>query len=809
MTRDRRSGYRTAQATLLALLAGGSGVAGTAASGAEAPTDPLTEPDGQAVFERHCSRCHQPDGNGIAGIYPDLHDLPASAGERGILIRGVLAGRSSADHDDAAPGIARIMPTHGYLGNETIAAALTYVIAQWSDAGPPVSTDEVARERLALLSAHHSGPGTGADAAPGAGPGTSPLADLQTTQYLTSDGPAMTVEEFERARRLYYGRCTGCHGVLRHGTAGNPLTPELMRSLGTDYLQTVIAFGASGGMPGWGSDGDLSGQDINLLARYLQHPVPEPPDMDPFDVRDSWQVFRTLAERPGVPEHDYDLDALFVVLLHDVGELALIDGVSKTVVGRVEVGRSPSRVVADPSGRYLYVIGRDGTVSQVDLYAAPPERVASVRVGFEARAIAASRGAEDGTARVLAGAFWPPQLVLLDGRTLEPLRQFSTRNLADSDSGEADYHPEPRVSDIVASPRHREFLAQIKDTGQVMLIPHGDANALPRVSVLRSVRELRAGSFSVDDRYYLTPSDTRAVSVFDTRERRIVAQVAAPVYGGNPGTAYDHQRFGPVWATSTMATDQVILIGTDPERHPDQAWQVVETAAGGATGSLFLSTHPGSAHLWMDTPLAADPEASQSVAVFRRQHLEQGFTRLPVATWSGLEQGPRRVLQPTYSRDGREVWMVVWNPQTMGSAVVVVDDASLEPVAAIRAPELITATRIYGVGALRAAAAGQEAPAGADRYQTHCGNCHGRYGEGDGPMAPSLATSLKDLRQLSARNGGEFPEAFVREIVDGRRLQAQHRPEDMPIWGAELGGGAETEAAIDEIVAFLEAIQQP
>jgi len=50
--------------------------------------------------------------------------------------------------------------------------------------------------------------------------------------------------------------------------------------------------------------------------------------------------------------------------------------------------------------------------------------------------------------------------------------------------------------------------------------------------------------------------------------------------------------------------------------------------------------------------------------------------------------------------------MVVWNPQDLGGAVVVVDDASLEPVATIRLPDIITPTRIYSVAALRAAAQG-------------------------------------------------------------------------------------------------------
>ena len=55
----------------------------------------------------------------------------------------------------------------------------------------------------------------------------------------------MSIAEFDRARELYYARCTGCHSMLREGTAGSPLTPQLMRDRGTEYLQTVINYGSS------------------------------------------------------------------------------------------------------------------------------------------------------------------------------------------------------------------------------------------------------------------------------------------------------------------------------------------------------------------------------------------------------------------------------------------------------------------------------------------------------------------------------------------------------------------------------------
>ncbi|MDZ7670785.1 MAG: cytochrome D1 domain-containing protein [Gammaproteobacteria bacterium] len=667
-------------------------------AGAPAAADPAAAADlenrvasGQALYLRQCATCHQRDGRGIDGRYPSLHDLAGPDDAPRDTVRTLLAGRRNIIEGEGRH-YASIMPAHGHLGNETIAAALTYVLTQWSSAAAPVSSEAVAAVRLELLSDH---PG-GLEAMPG----PSPLAGLDTDAYVTSDGPPLTVVEFARAQRLYYGQCTGCHGVLREGVGGSPLTPELMRERGTEYLRSVISYGSTTGMPNWGTSETLSGQDISTLARFLQHPVPRPPDMDAFQIRDGWQQQRIPSERPDTPQHDYALDAMFVVTLHDVGEIALLDGIGKTLIARVPVGAAPHRVVASASGRYLYVLGRDGTVSLVDLFASPPEQVASVRIGYEARALAASAAERTEQGYVLAGAFWPPQLVLLDGRTLEPLRLLSTRGT----DAQGDYHPEPRVSDITASPRIPGFISNVKETGQVLLLGFGADGELPSLEALQTVTELRAGSLSSDGRYYLTPADSNAVSVLDVEQQRIVAEIPARVFGGNAGTSFVHAQHGPVWATSTMVDNHVILIGTDPVAHADQAWQILERVPGPASGSLFLATHPQSPHLWMDTPLTASAEHSQAVAVFRKDDLQRGYRSLPVGRWSGLTAGPRRVIQPAYSADGSEVWMVVWNPQDLGGAVVVVDDASLEPVATVRLPDIITPTRIYSVAALRTAA---------------------------------------------------------------------------------------------------------
>src|SRR5690606_18719350 len=49
-------------------------------------------------------------------------------------------------------------------------------------------------------------------------------------------------------------------------------------------------------------------------------------------------------------------------------------------------------------------------------------------------------------------------------------------------------------------------------------------------------------------------------------------------------------------------------------------------------------------------------------------------------------------------------------------------------------------------------------------------------GRGDGPVAPTLSVAVPDLSRLAERNGGAFPAADVREVIDGRAVVVAHGP---------------------------------
>ena len=81
--------------------------------------------------------------------------------------------------------------------------------------------------------------------------GGSPLASEAMYQSANPKAPPMTQAEFELGRKIYFERCAGCHGVLRKGATGKPLTPDLTLAKGTDYLKVFIAYGSPAGMPNW------------------------------------------------------------------------------------------------------------------------------------------------------------------------------------------------------------------------------------------------------------------------------------------------------------------------------------------------------------------------------------------------------------------------------------------------------------------------------------------------------------------------------------------------------------------------------
>jgi nitrite reductase (NO-forming)/hydroxylamine reductase len=109
------------------------------------------------------------------------------------------------------------------------------------------------------------------------GAGSSPLAGEPMHQDINPKAPKMTEAEFDKGKQIYFERCAGCHGVLRKGATGKPLTPDITIGKGTEYLKVFIGYGSPAGMPNWGSSGQLTEAEVDLMARYVQQSPPHPP----------------------------------------------------------------------------------------------------------------------------------------------------------------------------------------------------------------------------------------------------------------------------------------------------------------------------------------------------------------------------------------------------------------------------------------------------------------------------------------------------------------------------------------------------
>ncbi len=515
-----------------------------------------------------------------------------------------------------------------------------------------------------------------------------------------ADDPVMTADEYNIANKIYFERCAGCHGVLRKGATGKPLTPDITRDLGYDYLQSFITYGSPAGMPNWGSSGQLTEDEVDIMARYILLDPAAPPEFGMPEMRASWKVLIAPEDRPTAKMNDIDIDNLMSVTLRDSGQIALIDGGTYEIHAVIDTGYAVHISRISASGRYLFVIGRDALVNMIDLWMETPATVAQIKVGTEARSIETSKfeGFEDKYA--IAGSYWPPQYVIMDGNTLEPLKIESTRGMV---YDEQIYHPEPRVASIVASHFNPEFIVNVKETGKILLIDYSDIRNL-KVTEIEAERFLHDGGFDSTHRYFLVAANARGkVAVVDTKEGELTALIETGGQTPHPGRGanFVHPDYGPVWATSHLGDDTVALIGTDPEGHPDEAWKLVQDFYALGGGSLFIKTHPNSTHLYVDAPLNPDAETSASVAVFDIDKMKAGeepeYTALPIGEWAGIAEGQPRVVQPEFNKEGTEVWFSVWNAKDKESAIVVVDDKTLELKTVIKDPRLITPTGKFNV----------------------------------------------------------------------------------------------------------------
>ena len=524
--------------------------------------------------------------------------------------------------------------------------------------------------------------------------------------------PDMTKEEKDSAKKIYFERCAGCHGVLRKGATGKNLEPAWSRKLpdgtmqqggtlklGTGRLEKIIANGTEGGMVNF--DDILSKEEITAMAKYIQHTPDVPPEFGMKDMAESWKLIVPVDKRPKKQENKFNLQNMFSVTLRDTGEVALIDGDTKEIRSIVKTGYAVHISRLSKSGRYVYVIGRDGRLSLIDLWMEKPAVVAEIKIGSDARSVDTSKfkGYEDKYA--IAGSYWPPQYVIMEGATLKPLKLVSTRGI----TVDGEYHPEPRVASIVSSEIKPEWVVNIKETGQIKLVDYSDIKNLKETTI-ESAKFLHDGGWDASKRYFLVAANaSHKIAAVDTKTGKLAALIdTKKIPHPGRGANFVHPQFGPVWATGHLGDAVVTLISTPSDKKEmakfkGHNWKVVQELKMPGAGNLFVKTHPKSTNLWADVPQNPERELAESVYVYDMKDLSKAPRQVNVAKDSGLpaSKAIRRAVHPEYDKSGTEVWISLWGGKTDQSAIVVYDDATLKVKNVITDPKMITPTGKFNV----------------------------------------------------------------------------------------------------------------
>ena len=490
--------------------------------------------------------------------------------------------------------------------------------------------------------------------------------------------PKLSKAEFNKAQDLYFKRCAGCHGVLRKGATGKNLEPKNTQEKGTKRLKRIISLGTEGGMNNFNDI--FTKEEIELLAKFIQHEPPEPPEMSLAKMQEATKVHVDPSDYPGEPLHDYNWKNFFIVIERDVGKVAIIDGDSHEVVSRVDTGYAVHVIkglehskVSDPDqtvGRFWYTMGRDGKMTKIDLWQKPGNMlVAETKIAYDARDVAVSG---DGK-YVIGGGYWPPHFVIVDAKTMMPKKVVSTRGV----NVDGKYVEESRVAAVYNTPNSESWLVSAKELGQMWQVDYTDIDDLT-ITQMDTHKYLHDGFFDPTGRYFqIAANASNRIEIVDTESREAIASIKTgkkPHPG--PGANWVDPQCGPVAGTGHLGEGKVTVWGNDPDGHPDQAWDICYTVETDGPG-VFIRTHPDSKYVWMDQTKHPAPDVQQRVKVISKESREVVKTLRPTS-----EEG-KAAVHIEFNKAGDEVWVSVWNrnkPKEPNGEIVVYDAESLEEI---------------------------------------------------------------------------------------------------------------------------------
>ncbi|MFK5984217.1 MAG: cytochrome D1 domain-containing protein [Pseudomonadota bacterium] len=499
----------------------------------------------------------------------------------------------------------------------------------------------------------------------------------------TAGGPSLSEADFEKAKTLYFQRCAGCHGVLRKGATGKNLEPKNTKKLGQKRLEKILTYGTEGGMNNFNDI--FSKDEIKLMATYIQLTPPVPPEMSLALMQERTKVYVDPKDYPTKPMHDRNWENFFIVIERDAGKIAIIDGDKHEIVAHLDAGYAVHVIKGmehhnvdkptDTLGRFWYTIGRDGKLNKFDLWQTPDKMlVAETQIAYDARDVAVSG---DGK-YVIAGGYWPPHFVIVDAKTMNPIKVVSTRGM----NVDGEYVEESRVAAIYTNPNHSSFLVSAKELGQMWQVDYTDLDAL-NITQINTAKFLHDGFYDPTGRYFqIAANASNKMVIVDTNDGgslEAMIDVAKLPHPG-PGANWNDPKCGPVGGTTHLGKGEISVWGNDPKGHPDQAWKLCYTVETDGAG-VFIRTHENSDYVWADQLKHPEPEVQQSVQVIDKK------TREIVKTIRVTKEKGKAALHIEFNKGGTEVWVSVWNRSDNKNAtgeIVIYDAKTLKEIKRIK-----------------------------------------------------------------------------------------------------------------------------
>ncbi len=497
------------------------------------------------------------------------------------------------------------------------------------------------------------------------------VAEEEATEEVAGDGSAATAYEEGMIQGLtieafFIDTCSGCHGVYREGALGPALIPERLTSKDEFYFTTIKEGKAGTSMDPYGGGEVLHDEEIASLVEYIKsEPSAEAFVWEIENALETLEVLVSEDELPDEPTHNGNIDNLMLVTERENRSIAVFDGDTHTLLGKIEASYRAHGYTFDPvNPRWAYNLGRDGWLFKIDLYTL--QAVSKIKVGIDSRGIAIS---DDGK-YVILGNYIPNNAVIVDTATMEPVKII----VAEGNNLEGEFIPS-RVAGLNATSRELVgpyFIMLLKEAGQAWRIDYSDPE-FPIEKIERVGAILHEGFSNPDQSlFYATSQASNLMGVIDIANWKLVKQIPTgtkPHPG--PGAVWEGSD-GTIYGATVHIEDSEIFIW---DTATNKGVATIPTVGPG----LFIRTVDNTPYVWADALFSTD--APNTIYAFEKD---------PPFEAHVLEiEGCQRCLHPEPTADGKFVYISDWT----GNKVYVYDAETLEKVTEFE--DIITPTGIF------------------------------------------------------------------------------------------------------------------